>query len=213
MEEGFWQARWQEGRIGFHEGRPNALLEKHFDSLGLQSGAHVFVPLCGKAFDLDWLLAKGLRVTGIEFSRDAVEEVYARLGLTPEVQELRGMIRYSAGRLTLFSGDFFALQAADLGAVDAVYDRAALVAIGPERRQEYADHLAAITGQARQVLIGFDYDQSAMQGPPFSVPEAMIQGLYGGSFSLDLLESGPAAGPMAQRVNAQEEIWRLTPAA
>lgn len=109
MEEDFWQALWQEGRTGFHEGRPNALLEKYFDALKLQRGAHVFVPLCGKAFDLDWLLGKGLKVSGIEFNRDAVEEVYARLGLTPRVEERRGLFRFSAGGLTLYNGDVFAL--------------------------------------------------------------------------------------------------------
>lgn len=211
MEEGFWQSRWQEGRIGFHEGRPNALLEKHFDVWGLEPGAHVFVPLCGKAFDLDWLLANGLMVSGIEFNRQAVEEVFARLGLTPEVEQSDGLIRFQADGLTLYSGDFFALEASDLGPVDAVYDRAALVAIAPERRQGYADHLAALTGRARQLLVGFNYDQSAMQGPPFSITEAIIRGLYAEKFDSALLESAPVDGPMAQRVDAQEEIWLLTP--
>ena len=204
MEESFWQARWQEGRIGFHEGRPNVLLEKHFARLGLAAGSHVFVPLCGKAFDLDWLLAKGLRVSGIEFSRSAVEEVFARLGLTPEVQQLRGLARYSAGDLTLYSGDFFALRAEDL---------AALVAIAPDRRQDYSGHLAAVTGCARQLLIGFDYDQSTMDGPPFSVPGGMITDLYSARYAVDLLESTPVTGKMAERVDAQEEIWLLTPLA
>jgi thiopurine S-methyltransferase len=213
MEESFWQARWQEGRIGFHEGRPNELLEKHCAALALKPGSHVFVPLCGKAFDLDWLLSEGMRVSGIEFNRSAVEEVFARLGLVPEVEELRGLIRYRSGNLTLFSGDFFLLQAADLGGVDAVYDRASLVAIAPERRQDYADHLAGITGQARQLLIGFDYDQSKMEGPPFAIPAEMIGQLNEGRFTASLLEDQPVTGPMAARVDAREQIWLLTPCA
>ncbi len=211
MEESFWQSRWQEGRIGFHEGRPNVLLEKHLAKLDLLAGDHVFLPLCGKAMDLDWLLASGLRVSGIEFNETAVETVFSRLGLTPEVEVLNGLTRYRADGLTLYCGDFFLLDADDLGPVDAVYDRAALVAIAPARRQEYATHLAKITGGAQQLLIGFEYDQAAMDGPPFSVGEEMLKDLSSGRLELRLLESIPVTGKMAERVDAQEEIWLLTP--
>lgn len=95
--------------------------------------------------------------------------------------------------------------------MDAVYDRAALVAIAPERRQDYASHLAAVTGQAPQLLITFNYDQSTMQGPPFSVPAGMVRALYGDGFVIDLLERRTAGGLLGQRLKAQEEIWLLTP--
>ena len=47
MEKAFWQTRWQEGKIGFHEGVPNQHLRSHFPDLSLKAGAHVFVPFCG----------------------------------------------------------------------------------------------------------------------------------------------------------------------
>ena len=45
MDPGFWHSRWQEGRIGFHEGRVNRMLEAHLDALRLAPGSRVFVPL------------------------------------------------------------------------------------------------------------------------------------------------------------------------
>jgi len=211
MEQEFWQARWRENRIGFHEAAPNSLLTRHFPRLGLRSGQSVFVPLCGKALDLDWLLSQGLRVAGVEFSQGAVEEVFARLRLDPEVTRQGGLTRYRDGELTLYSGDFFALTPAELGPVDAIYDRAALVAVKPEDRAAYAAHLNRITGTARQFLIGFDYDQSLMEGPPFSVPSATVRALYRDTHTITLIEERPADGRIGERFNALEQAWLLTP--
>ncbi|MFY0310783.1 thiopurine S-methyltransferase [Leisingera sp. D0M16] len=211
MEQDFWQARWRENRIGFHEAAPNTLLTKHFSRLGLKAGQSVFVPLCGKALDLDWLVSKGLRVTGVEFNQGAVEEVFARQGLEPEVVQTGALTRYQAGELTLYAGDFFALASAHLGPVNAVYDRAALVAVKPEGRTAYAAHLNRITGNARQLLIGFDYDQSLMDGPPFSVPQSAVQALYQDSHDITLIEERAAGGRVGERCNALEQAWLLTP--
>ncbi|MDC0656771.1 thiopurine S-methyltransferase [Leisingera sp. SS27] len=211
MEQEFWQARWRENRIGFHEAAPNSLLTKHFSQLALEAGQSVFVPLCGKALDLDWRLSKGLRVTGVEFNQGAVEAVFARLGLVPEVCQADGLIRYQSGELTLYTGDFFDLSPVHIGQVDAVYDRAALVAVTPEDRQAYAAHLNRITGTARQLLIGFDYDQSLMDGPPFSVPGSAVHALYQVSHEIRLIEERAADGRIGERCSALEQAWLLTP--
>ncbi|AHD00956.1 thiopurine S-methyltransferase [Leisingera methylohalidivorans] len=211
MEQEFWQTRWRENRIGFHEPAPNSLLKKYFDRLDLITGQSVFVPLCGKALDLDWLCAQGLRVTGVEFNQGAVEDVFARQGLAPEISRQEGLIRFQAGNLTLYAGDFFALLPALLGQVDAVYDRAALVAVKPEDRQAYAAHLNRITGTAKQLLIGFDYDQSLMEGPPFSVPGPTVQALYQGSHDINLIEERAADGRIGEHCNALEQAWLLKP--
>lgn len=107
MEEQFWQDRWQTRKIAFHEARPNQFLVNHFDVLCLGREAHVFVPLCGKTNDLDWLLDRGHRVTGVEFNRRAIEDVFQRLSLTPSIEQVSGLTRYSVGKLTLWNGDFF----------------------------------------------------------------------------------------------------------
>lgn len=210
MEEQFWHSRWETGRIGFHEGAPNALLVKHIDALSTDQAAHVFVPLCGKASDLDWLLARGHRVTGIEFNRGAIETVFERLSLTPEIDEVAGLTRFVGRHLTLWHGDFFQLGQDVLGAVDAVYDRAALVALPDELRPYYARHLLEVTDRAPQLLISYDYDQSQMGGPPFSVPGHMIEQYYGDRFEIELLADDAITGPLADRCSGQEQAWRLS---
>ena len=209
MEEQFWQTRWAEGRIGFHEHAPNPFLTDHFDALALAPGSHIFVPLCGKTFDLDWLLERGHRVTGVEFNREAVDEVFERSSRVPEVEKGEGATRLSHGPLTLWQGDFFSLKPSDIGAVDAVYDRAALVALPKPLRRDYAARLAELTKGAPQLLISFSYDQSQTNGPPFSVPEAEIRGYYGDKYQIEMLDSKMISGQLAQRCDGEEQVWKL----
>lgn len=212
MEQDFWHARWREGRIGFHEGTPNAGLVRHLDRLSLTPGARVFVPLCGKAEDLSWLRARGFDVVGIDLSEIAVREVFARDGLTPDVTKVGGLIKLSAARMTLYAGDVFALTADELGPVDGVFDRAALVALPDEMRVRYVRHLLALSGGAAQLLITFDYDQSQMSGPPFAVSSRAVAALYDSHATIENLSSDAVEGPLAQRSKgATEEAWLITP--
>jgi thiopurine S-methyltransferase len=79
-----------------------------------------------------------------------------------------------------FVGDIFDLSRATLGPVDAIYDRAALVALPETMRNRYAAHLMEITDHAPQLLICFDYDQSLQPGPPFSISDEEVGRHYRG---------------------------------
>ena len=65
MKASFWHECWEQGRLGFHQSDFNRHMIKFMPSLGLEPGAHVFVPLCGKSLDMLWLLKQGYAVTGI----------------------------------------------------------------------------------------------------------------------------------------------------
>lgn len=211
MEEAFWQDRWQNQKIGFHEPAPNARLIAHFEALAVPKRAAVFVPLCGKSLDIDWLLAQGHPVIGIEFHEAAVQAVFERLGRRAEETQIGDLRRYAAGDLTLFCGDFFALTAEQVPEVAAVFDRAALVAIAPEQRQAYVDHLKHLCRQVPTLLVSFDYDQSQMQGPPFSVPPELVDQFYGGDVTRRLLQSDPITSPPKIRGMGTKDVYLLTP--
>ncbi len=87
--------------------------------------------------------------------------------------------RYAADAIEILLGDFFDLNKTDLENVGAVYDRASLVALPPDTRKRYAAHMMHILPPATPVLlIGFDYPQSEMQGPPYAVSVEEISMLY-----------------------------------
>ena len=211
MDAKFWHDRWQEGRLGFHEGKVNRMLEAHFDALELTQGQRVFLPLCGKAIDIPWLLSKGYSVAGAELSEIAVRDLFAEMGVVPEVTDTGRHRRYAAEGIDIFVGDIFDLSASVLGQVDAVYDRAALVALPKDMRARYAAHLAGITECAPQLLVTFEYDQSAMAGPPFSISEQEVARCHGERFTINLLTDQDVPGGLKGVVAAREKALLLRP--
>ena len=209
MDASFWHAKWEKSEIGFHQDDFNPLLLDHLGALSLAPGNRVFVPLCGKTRDILWLLQSGYRVVGAELSRLAVEQLFAEMELVPAVTEAGPLTRFYAEDIDIYVGDIFELGAALLGQVDAVYDRAALVALPAAMRQRYADHLAAITGRARQLLIAYDYDQSLQNGPPFAVGADEVRSLYGRYFQPTRLASVEVAGGLRGKCPATEHVWLL----
>lgn len=209
MEPDFWHQKWQANQIGFHKAEANPLLIRHLPALGLAKGARVFVPLCGKTLDIPWLLAEGYRVAGAELSAIAVEQLFDGMGVAPEVTAVGALRRYSADGVDIFAGDIFDLTAETLGPVDAVYDRAALVALPDDMRARYAAHLADITGRAQQLVICFEYDQSQMNGPPFSVSPAEVERVHGAKYAKKALHQGPVTGGLKGAVEAEETVWLL----
>jgi len=209
MDAAFWHQRWQENVIGFHQSEVNALLAGHFDALSLTEGSRVFLPLCGKTRDIAWLLAQGFRIAGCELSALAVDQLFDDLGVAPERTDLGAVTRYSAPDIDIFVGDVFELTGTALGPVDAVYDRAALVALPEDMRGTYAGHLTAITDRAPQFLICFEYDQTQMEGPPFSVPGDEVHRYYDGRYDVTQVAIKDVTGGLKGRCAATEIAWRL----
>lgn len=207
----FWHERWKKNEIPFHERKANPLLVKHFKRLQLAKGARVFVPLCGKTLDIGWLRSNGYRVTGAELSEIAIEQLFAELGLKPTISKLkRGKVtRYFADKVEIFVGDIFGVTRKMLGRIDGIYDRAALVALPKNVRGRYTKHLMRITNKAPQLLVSFDYDQTVMPGPPFSISNAELVEHYGNSYDLQLLASASIPGGLKGKCPATENLWLL----
>ena len=178
MEHNFWLDRWQTNQIGFHLPVAHPLLVKHIPALKLPKAARVFVPLCGKTLDIAWLLSQGYCVVGAELVEIAIVQLFNELGVSPNITTIGELKRYSAHNIDIFVGDIFDLTADILGAVDATYDRAALVALPSEMRARYTAHLKTITQHAPELLITFEYDQALVPGPPFSVNAAEVKSHY-----------------------------------
>jgi thiopurine S-methyltransferase len=208
METDFWARRWQEGRIGFHEGRPNVFLERYVERLG--RARRVLVPLCGKTEDLAFLASRGHEVVGVEVVEDAARAFFAEHQLPCDVTDKPHGRALSGDRVTIVCGDLFAMTSEDIGRVDALYDRAALVALPPASRLRYVKHLRGLLGPgAPGLLITFEYATGAMDGPPFSVVESEVRALYAEG-QVDLLDQGAAEGPRFREANAMERCFLVS---
>jgi thiopurine S-methyltransferase len=209
MDGGFWHRKWQRNEIAFHQRDANPLLVTYFKDLSLPEGSRVFLPLCGKTRDIHWLLSHGYRVCGSELSKIAVEQLFAELGVEPNTTAIDQITLYGSNDIDIFVGDIFNLSRSVLGQVDAIYDRAALVALPTPMRERYAAHLIKVTDQAPQLLITYAYDQRLLDGPPFSVGPEEVSRQYQESYDLKLLASADIKGGLKGKCAAAENVWLL----
>ena len=209
MDSEFWKKRWEKNEIGFHLDEVNPMLVKHFKELELKEDSSVFLPLCGKTLDIQWLLSKGYNIIGAELSELAIQQLFDELQVKPDVSIQEKFKVYETKGLKIFVGDIFDLSSEVLGDIDAVYDRAALVALPFNIREKYTEHLSRITQYLPQLLLNFTYDQSLMNGPPFSVSGEEIKEHYSKSYAISLLESKEVEGKFKGKVYAEEMAWLL----
>jgi len=208
-ENSLWLQRWKDRELGFNQAKSNPFMVKHLASLNLDEGSKVLVPLCGKTIDISWLLVQGYEVVGVELSEQAIIELFDELGVEPTVSTVEGLIVYSAENIRVYVGDIFKVNASMLGKIDAIYDRAALVALTTGLRVAYAKQLRAMTNNAPQLLLCFEYDQSLANRSPYSVDEQEVKAHYEEHYTLELLVKEDIAGGFKGKLAAFDVVWHL----
>ena len=192
MEHEFWNEMWEVGRLGFHLEEVNSKLAQFHAELAPKTGRGL-VPLCGKSLDLVFLAQQGHEVVGVEFVRAGVEAFFRERGVDAETQSDELGTRLSAGGVTIWNSDFFVLSPEALGRFQWVFDRAALVAIDPKRREEYVARIASLLDSGgRLLLVTLGYPQQVVSGPPFNVGPDDVRRLYGQDFEIKILAEDAA---------------------
>jgi len=211
MDANFWQACWTERRLGFHQSAPNRLLVEYWSTLDVASVAQVFVPLAGKSLDLRWLRELGHPVLAVELSPVAVREFFEEAGLEPRRSHEGAFDVWEAGGIRFLQGDFFDLRTEHLSGVRAVYDRAALVAMPPNMRLAYAKTLTkCLPHKVSTLLISMETMPSTTHGPPFSVVESEVRGLFEPAFHVAVLHRDPFAQTAPDAAARSNTAYLLT---
>jgi thiopurine S-methyltransferase len=199
-----WISRWSEGRTGFHQADINPKLVAEWPGLVPDAACTVLVPLCGKSSDMCWLLERGHRVIGVEFSAMACRSFFDENELEYGQRTVHGFTIFEAknSKVQLWCGDFFKLRPAMLGPIEAVYDRAAIVALPQNLWSAYAVQLdMLLSGGAVGLMLTFHYPQAEHLGPPFSVSFEHVETTFSGAFVASLLSSAD---------RSDENYWGLT---
>jgi thiopurine S-methyltransferase len=169
----------------------------------------VLVPLCGKSLDLCWLAAQGHTVIGVELAERAILDFFAEQGLTFDRRD--GVLPAYAARdlpLTIHHGDYFAFTTPPC---DALYDRAALVALPPDLRRAYVAHTdTLLRAGAFRLVVTLDYDQALVAGPPFSVAADEVRDHWPLLEAIERYEDPDQVPPKfrAAGVVLVETVWR-----
>ena len=221
MDSKFWQQRWQDGRIGFHKSDVNPQLTEYFSELAVPISGQVLVPLCGKSVDMVWLAHAGYDVVGVELVETAVQAFFVEQKVIPTITEFKSatvnaiLKRYQgqlAGQtITLWAADIFAISAIDIGEINAVYDRAALIALPATMRADYSAQIVKLSNHAPQLLITLNYDQSKKDGPPFSISQQQLQQYYDTDYKIIELENQSSTLNTASELAVTEQVWLLNP--
>ena len=190
MQKEFWLEKWQNNQTGFHKKSVHPLLIKHLDSLFLQNGNTVFVPLCGKSIDMLWLNNLGFKVVGVKFSELAVEQFFAENQLTFTKTSEEKFIRYDYQNIRIYQGDFFNLNAEMIKDTKAVYDRAAFIALPDDIAKKYTKKMYELFNESvKTLLITLEFEKKRGPiGPPFSTTIDKVNHFYQDYFKINLLE-------------------------
>lgn len=208
MQSEFWLERWNENQIRFHQTDIHPMLMKHWSAL-TQPRSNVLVPLCGKSRDMHWLQHQGLEVVGSELSEIAMNGFIEDCEASFTSRTVAGLTSHKAVGYHLIVGDFFALNKSQIGKVDCVYDRAALVALPPEMRDQYVEKLQNLLESKTEILlVTFSYDQSKRDGPPFSIDQQEVERLYSSWCQIEHLET-VATNELGEDNQTTESCYRL----
>jgi len=203
-----WLARWESGQTGWHEAGGNTALRKFWPRLG--AGSRVLVPLCGKSSDLLWLAKQGHEVTGVELSEIAARAFFAETGTAFEIVSRGPSCCFKGLELavSIVCGDYFQFFDEPF---DALYDRAALVALPAALRPDYVIHTKSLLlPEAAHLLITLEYDQSKANGPPYSVLPGEVSAYWPGlqrAADLSALNNMPPKFRKAGIDEFVEAVW------
>ncbi|KAG8510981.1 Thiopurine S-methyltransferase, partial [Galemys pyrenaicus] len=159
-----WQEKWVNHKTGFHQEQGNQFADR------------------------------GHSVVGVEISELAIREFFTEQNLSyseEPVVDLPGamLFKSSSGSISLYCCSLFDLPRANIGKFDRIWDRGALVAINPGDHQRYTDIMLSLMGKEALYLLNvLSYDPTKHAGPPFYVPDAEIQRLFGSMCSIHCLE-------------------------
>jgi len=180
MDSSFWHKCWARNTLGFHQSAVHPLLSQYFNKLILPSDLHVFVPLCGKTFDMAYL-AQFMKVTGNELSEIACRDFFLDNSVAYQQQTLADFEHFFSPQLSLLQGDFFKLSADAIDAVDWIYDRAALIALPTAMQLAYVNHLKTFfSSHTRLFLVTVEFPKEQLNGPPFSIDSTDVENLFSG---------------------------------
>ena len=207
MEHSFWFEKWEKNDIGFHQFDYNRLLVKYWASLGLEKGSEVFVPFCGKSKDMLWLNKQGHKILGNEISKVAVESFFEENNLEVETTSDKEFSISKNKDFQILAGDYFTLTPDHTKQVKEVYDRASLVALPSNLREEYANHMKKLLVKDCVILlITLEYEKDLIKPPPFDIPTKEVFDLYGSWCKVTKLETLPA---IIKGKNGFETAYRI----
>ncbi len=216
-----WKSAWQNAETPWHGQSADSLLFENYSRLSSSfedpdRSPRAFVPLCGNSFAVSWLLSQGFKVTALDVSRLAIEQLIARdfteASLTPGTRDKFEILK--GENIQFLIGDFFEYQAEQK--FELIYDRAALIAIQPADRRKYVRQLLSLLEPSGLIVLEkIYYPINDELGPPFSVSDEELHNLFD-ACKLEMIasqdrETNPGKLRDAEILSVVKSLWKIAP--
>ena len=135
-----------------------------------------FIPLCGTSLAINFLYSKGHNIWGVDLSDLALKR------LKNDYKELKGE------RVNLIEKDIFDFEPNQK--FDLIYDRAALIALNPNKRKKYCNLLTSwLKTKGAIVIETINFQAKNYQGPPFPISSSETRKLFSKLKTKNLVET------------------------
>lgn len=216
-----WSYRWSLDQTKFHMPQVHPMLKKHIEKLTQgRISQKVFVPLCGKTLDMQWLLDQGHEVIGNECADLACKQFFEEQNIPYTSEPLPGVdgVLYTAtdGKpIKIYRCDCFALTSKLCGQFDCVWDRGGFVALPVKERTRYANAMRKLMkDNSRYLLDCFLLDNDIFAGPPFNCSENDVKQSFEKLCSVKKLDEKDVFGKWQESWGLKtfvEEVFLLQP--
>ncbi|XP_070555398.1 probable thiopurine S-methyltransferase [Ptychodera flava] len=215
-----WRKRWKKGQTRFHMPKVHPMLEKNFEWLTKgEKKQRVFLPLCGKSLDLNWLAEKEQIVIGNECSAEGCEQFFKENELEFTKESLKDTVGdvYKAKDkdITIYCCDYFKLTEDVIGTFDCIWDRGALAAIDPQDRTRYAKVITPLLRKGGRYLLDlFQLDHESFVGPPYDCKPTDVDDMFGKYFNIDRVVTRDALSAWQREWGVKyfiQDVYHFTP--
>lgn len=174
----YWNAIYREEESpGWNLGRAAPPLARWLQ--GDPRLGRILVPGCGFGHDARLLAAHGFDVVALDFAPLAIAGA-RRLAEAEGVEQ----------RIEFRQGDLFQQPESQAATFDYVFEHTCFCAVSPDRREEYADVVAALLRPGGK-LIGLFYAHGREGGPPFHCAPDDVRAVFSGRFEIRRFEITP----------------------
>lgn len=182
-ESHFWSERYIEQRTEWDLNEPTPCLVWALKKFKLPK-MRVAVLGCGRGHDAAYIASLGHKVTGFDFSSEAISEA----------QKIYGNIKDLSANLSWSCEDIFNLNSNHYGQYDLVFDHTLFCAIDPEKRDQLLGAWHKLLAPQGQIL-GVFFTMPKPDGPPYGATEEEILTRVTKKFRKDFWERSKVSTP------------------
>lgn len=192
----FWEEKFNQGTTPWDLGEPSPSLVHFENDLSVKKGGSVLVPGCGYGHDALFLARKGYKVSAVDWSKAAIEEV-------------RQFARRESLSIETLCTSFWDIPKSWHSSFDWWFEHTFFCAIDPSERPRYIESLhKLLRPQGKFVGVLFISKEPPNVGPPFLTTEYEIRTLFSPGFIIENLHPSPFNHPKREPIEWWAEFTK-----